>query len=465
MNRDVIKVKGISSRGFHGVHAWEQEQGQLFTVDISLTVDTEKAGRSDDLTDTVNYSVLAREVAAVVAGEPCQLLETLAQRIAETVLQSPLVSDATVTVHKPEAQCAVEASDVSVTITRDRAWLDTRSVTSTTIREENSAPPTHPAEKKPTVEPSTPVLGIPEISEPVETDTEEDAETVIFDAPYVIALGANTGDPTRQLRTAVEAFVDHPEIEVQAVSPLVRTPAQLKPDQEPQPDYSNAIVILTTGLPLGEFFDFTQGLERAAGRHMGEEWQPRPLDIDIVAIGDYQLRSDRLTIPHARAASRIFVLGPWAMIDQDAELVGAGQVAELADALPQRDDIISFEPDWLTDDDPTASPTASTAESLAPQHEVSAGPQVPQRRSIRDRMASFSPLPSDAATQNDSFAEQEPVSDIAADPRVARTTTTMRRVVVRPTTTGTFPILPADTHEQVAPDADVEHEDSHRDGS
>jgi dihydroneopterin aldolase len=89
-------------------------------VDIDLGVDTRDAAASDDLADTVDYGALAEGVAGVVAGEPVNLLETLAQRIADRCLEEARVSDVEVTVHKPEAPMPVPFGDVTVTIRRAR---------------------------------------------------------------------------------------------------------------------------------------------------------------------------------------------------------------------------------------------------------------------------------------------------------------------------------------------------------
>src|SRR3954451_19703487 len=83
---DEIALTGLRVRGFHGVLASEREQGQDFLVDAVLTVDTRGAAASDDPAKTVAYGVLAPRLAEVVAGEPVDLIETLACRLAEVCL-------------------------------------------------------------------------------------------------------------------------------------------------------------------------------------------------------------------------------------------------------------------------------------------------------------------------------------------------------------------------------------------
>jgi dihydroneopterin aldolase len=103
------------------VLAHERALGQPFVVDIVLHLDTRPAAQADDLARTVHYGVLADQVAAVVGGEPVQLVETLAQRVADVALAHRLVTAADVTVHKPQAPLAVPFADVVVTIRRWRA--------------------------------------------------------------------------------------------------------------------------------------------------------------------------------------------------------------------------------------------------------------------------------------------------------------------------------------------------------
>ncbi|HVF19836.1 MAG TPA: dihydroneopterin aldolase [Mycobacteriales bacterium] len=117
---DHIALRGIRVRGFHGVFEAERRDGQDFVVDVDLTVDTRQAGVSDELSDTVDYAALASKLAAVVSGEPVNLIETLAKRLADVCMTEKLVEGAEVTVHKPQAPVGVPLDDVSVTIVRRR---------------------------------------------------------------------------------------------------------------------------------------------------------------------------------------------------------------------------------------------------------------------------------------------------------------------------------------------------------
>lgn len=118
---DRIALRGLRATGFHGVLPGERAEGQIFVVDVELGVDTRPAAARDDLAATVDYGLVAEEVSAVVAGEPCDLLETLAKRIADRCLAHDAVQEAEVTVHKPHAPITVPFDDVTITIKRSRA--------------------------------------------------------------------------------------------------------------------------------------------------------------------------------------------------------------------------------------------------------------------------------------------------------------------------------------------------------
>ncbi len=117
---DRIVLSGLTVRGNHGVFDFERRDGQDFVVDVALDIDTGTAAATDDIADTIHYGELAEALAAVIAGEPVNLLETLAARLADVCLADRRVHAATVTVHKPRAPIALTFGDVAVTIRRLR---------------------------------------------------------------------------------------------------------------------------------------------------------------------------------------------------------------------------------------------------------------------------------------------------------------------------------------------------------
>ena len=102
---DLISLTGLRGYGYHGVYEDERRDGQEFVVDVA---------------DTVHYGELATALVTIVEGEPVNLLERLAQRLADRCLADPRVAAATVTVHKPQAPIPHEFADVAVTIRLQR---------------------------------------------------------------------------------------------------------------------------------------------------------------------------------------------------------------------------------------------------------------------------------------------------------------------------------------------------------
>ena len=118
---DRITLTGVRAFGYHGVYPDEKREGQEFVVDAALSLSLRRAAETDDVVDTVHYGELAERLVALVEGEPVDLIETLAQRLADAALDDVRVDAVTITVHKPQAPIAVPFGDVAVTITRGRA--------------------------------------------------------------------------------------------------------------------------------------------------------------------------------------------------------------------------------------------------------------------------------------------------------------------------------------------------------
>ena len=117
---DRIVLRGLEVHAHHGVFEHERRDGQRFVIDLVLGMDLAAAAGGDDLSRTVDYGGLAQRVHDAVASEPLNLIEALAQRIADVVLDSGPVDWVEVTVHKPEAPIPVTFTDVAVTIERSR---------------------------------------------------------------------------------------------------------------------------------------------------------------------------------------------------------------------------------------------------------------------------------------------------------------------------------------------------------
>jgi 2-amino-4-hydroxy-6-hydroxymethyldihydropteridine diphosphokinase len=152
----------------------------------------------------------------------------------------------------------------------------------------------------------------------------------------VLAVGSNLGDRLGTLQGCVQAIGALGDTDVLAISPVYETAPVGGPAQ---PDYLNAVLITSTGLPPLDLLAATQGIEaefgrvRTQGPQGAERFGPRTLDIDVISY-DGQISDDpMLTLPHPRAHERAFVLAPWHDVDAGATLPGRGPVAGLLAGL------------------------------------------------------------------------------------------------------------------------------------
>ncbi|MFC4631243.1 2-amino-4-hydroxy-6-hydroxymethyldihydropteridine diphosphokinase [Promicromonospora alba] len=129
---DQVQLTGVSARGYHGVLPSERQTGQEFRADVVLYLDTRPAAAGDDLAQTVSYADVAQDVHDILAGEPVDLVETVAERIAAAVLARPQVEAVDVRVHKPQAPIPVPFADVEVAIRRDRVRMPVVAAPATT---------------------------------------------------------------------------------------------------------------------------------------------------------------------------------------------------------------------------------------------------------------------------------------------------------------------------------------------
>lgn len=270
---DRIVLRGVEAVGHHGVLDAEKRQGQPFVVDVLMELDLSRAGRSDALEDTVSYAEVAAEVVARIEGPAFDLIERLAEVVADDVLTRPRVDAVEVTVHKPQAPVGHPFSDVHVVVRRERG------------------------------------------------------------VPVVVALGGNLGDVRAVLEQAVREVAAVPGVRVRAVSPLVESDPVGGPDQ---PAFLNAVLLAESTITPARLLAQLHAIEARHGRERTTRWGPRTLDLDLVQVGRPGTRSEvwaggsSLTLPHPRAHERAFVLAPWSELAPDALMrVGDGPEAPL----------------------------------------------------------------------------------------------------------------------------------------
>lgn len=287
---DRIHLRGVEAFGYHGVLPDEKRDGQPFVVDVVMELDLATAGGSDELDDTVSYAEIAGEVVARITGPSFDLIERLAEVVADDVLRHRLVDAATVTVHKPQAPVGHPFTDVAVEVHRTRG------------------------------------------------------------VPVVVALGANLGDARATLESAVRAVADLPGMRVRAVSPLVETDPVGGPDQ---PTYLNAVLVGDTTLDPDDLLRRLHEIEADHGRTREVRWGARTLDLDLIQVGtpasgsEVRREEPALTLPHPRAHERGFVLVPWSLADPAATIRADGQVRPVADLVGEVDTSgVRPGPDW-----------------------------------------------------------------------------------------------------------------------
>lgn len=248
---DKICIEELRIFAHHGVFEHENINGQNFYVNAALYVDTEKAGMNDDLESSVDYSKVCELLEKVMTENTFKLIETVAQKAAETTLMEyPIVSAVDLEIRKPEAPIDMDFSSVSVKI--HRGWHR-----------------------------------------------------------VLLSLGSNMGDSRGYLENAFEKLRKCPYIRNVKCSELIIT----KPyGYTEQADFVNGAVICETMLSPHGLLEFTQSLENAADRRREIHWGPRTLDVDIVFYDDAVLSDPDLIIPHPDMHNREFVLAPAAEI-------------------------------------------------------------------------------------------------------------------------------------------------------
>jgi len=146
-----------------------------------------------------------------------------------------------------------------------------------------------------------------------------------------LGLGSNVGDREAHLCAAVDLLRDH-GVEVEALSSFYET----EPVGEvlDQPDFHNAAVRIRTELGPEELLDLCKEIEVERGRVLdAPRHSPRPLDVDLLLLGDVEMRNERLNLPHPEVRSRRFVLEPLLELDPELTLPDGTRLSDALEAL------------------------------------------------------------------------------------------------------------------------------------
>lgn len=244
---DYIEIKDLSVFGNHGVMPEENVVGQKFLVGVKLYFDMSKAGRSDDLTKTLDYSVICQEIKDFVENNTFKLIEKLAESIADMLLlKYDIIEKVDVSIKKPWAPIHIDLDTVLVNVSR--AWHK-----------------------------------------------------------VCLSLGSNMGDKKKHIDTAIDNMKENELIRLCKIAGYIVTAPVGFTEQD---DFLNTAVTLKTLYKPHELLDFIHEVENKGDRKRVIHWGPRTIDIDIIFYDDFMISDEDLVIPHPECCNREFVLKP-----------------------------------------------------------------------------------------------------------------------------------------------------------
>ncbi|GBR70319.1 dihydroneopterin aldolase [Gluconobacter kanchanaburiensis] len=278
-----VFVRDLCLFGYHGVLSEETRIGQRFVVDIEIRADLSGAIATDDYEQAVCYGTLCDIASEIVTGQPLALIETVAGRIAATILERlERVMWVRVAVHKPSAPVPYVVSETAVAVEQARV------------------------------------------------------QEVAF------SLGSNLGEREAVLAAAVDRLSLMDGLEIANVSSLYDSAPWGGVEQ---PAFVNICVTGWTTLEPHAVLRACKTIEADLGRMPGVRWGARAIDIDLLYQGTREVRDRVLTLPHVCLFERAFVLEPLAEIDPD-HVIGGRRVRDALAVLPRSPgDVIRRAPD------------------------------------------------------------------------------------------------------------------------
>lgn len=243
---DVIHIKRLEIFANHGVIPEENTLGQKFIISADLYKDLRKAGKSDDVEETVHYGKAAVLIKQISEKSVFRLIEKLAEEIADALLKNFPVEKVRVVIEKPWAPVRLPLDTVAVEI--ERSW--------------------HTA---------------------------------------YLSVGSNIGEKEQFLNNAVKKLDEDCNIKVTKVSKFIETEPYGNVEQD---KFLNGCLEIRTLLTPDELLKKVNEIEQEEGRIRTLHWGPRTLDIDILLYDNEVVYTDDLKIPHPDMHNRMFVLEP-----------------------------------------------------------------------------------------------------------------------------------------------------------
>ena len=244
---DKIIISRLNVFCNHGVFEEENINGQNFYVSAEIGIDALEPGKTDELSDSVNYAEICTMITDWMKSNTCNLIETVAHNLAIMILEySELVQSVKIRVDKPEAPIGLPFDTVAVEI--ERGW--------------------HTA---------------------------------------FIAFGSNMGDSRAIIEEGLEELSNTNGIKLLHKSSIIVTKPYGGVEQD---DFLNGCVSIRTRLNPQELLNELHRIENNAGRTREIHWGPRTLDLDIIMYDECVMHTKDLIIPHVDMSNRLFVLGP-----------------------------------------------------------------------------------------------------------------------------------------------------------
>lgn len=248
---DRITISNLEVFAYHGVLKEENALGQKFLVSAELYTDITGAAKEDDISKSINYASVCREIEAFLKDHTFKLIETTAERLAKHLLHTyQRIEKLRLEIKKPWAPILMTLDTVSVVV--ERGWHK-----------------------------------------------------------VYLSIGSNLGDKEANLKEAIRLLGEDQECRIQQVSSFRVTKPVGGVEQD---DFLNGAVFLTTLKSPLELLEQIGSIERTLKRERIVHWGPRTIDLDILFYDEEIIQTKELTIPHKELANREFVLEPMAEI-------------------------------------------------------------------------------------------------------------------------------------------------------